>query len=123
MSQTHNKINSKQVRSPVYLITDYWILITPLILSGCMGVYEGGFECPPGRGLGCTSISEVNKVVDQYGSVTEISEPESKLNELGKPNSTSSIWFNPRFDQCEDSRASCPLKLIKPEVWNGKNSI
>ena len=34
-------------------------------LSGCMGVYEGGFECPPGKGVGCKSISEVNTMVDQ----------------------------------------------------------
>ena len=30
-----------------------------------MGVYEGGFECPPGRGVGCKSISDVNQMVDQ----------------------------------------------------------
>ncbi len=35
-----------------------------LSLSGCMGVYEGGFECPPGKGVGCKSISDVNKMVN-----------------------------------------------------------
>jgi hypothetical protein len=34
-------------------------------LTGCMGVYEGGFECLPGVGVGCKSISEVNQMVNQ----------------------------------------------------------
>lgn len=40
-------------------------LLLPLI-SGCsiMGVYEGGFDCPPGKGVGCKSISEVNEMVN-----------------------------------------------------------
>lgn len=33
-------------------------------LSGCMGIYEGGFECPPGKGVGCKSISEVNQMIN-----------------------------------------------------------
>lgn len=121
MSQIHNKNSIKQGRSPVHLITDYWILIPPLILSGCMGVYEGGFECPPGKGLGCTSISEVNKAVDQCYreqscGVAEMSDPT-------RPNKTSQIWFNPRFGQLSDSESSCPSKPIQPEVWNAKNSV
>lgn len=39
--------------------------LLPFCLTGCMGVYEGGFECPPGEGVGCKSISEVNQMVDQ----------------------------------------------------------
>lgn len=35
-----------------------------LSLSGCMGIYEGGFECPPGKGVGCKSISEVNSMIN-----------------------------------------------------------
>ena len=35
-----------------------------LLLSGCMGIYEGGFECPPGKGVGCKSISEVNHMIN-----------------------------------------------------------
>jgi len=29
-----------------------------VITSGC-SIYRGGFECPPGRGIGCASTSEV----------------------------------------------------------------
>ncbi|EKE08830.1 MAG: hypothetical protein ACD_16C00248G0012 [uncultured bacterium] len=46
-------------------LSEHWILGTVFCLTGCMGVYEGGFECPPGKGMGCTSISEVNKTVDR----------------------------------------------------------
>lgn len=36
-----------------------------VLLSGCMGVYEEGFDCLPGVGVGCKSISEVNTMVNQ----------------------------------------------------------
>ena len=36
-----------------------------LSLTGCMGVYEGGFDCPPGKGVGCKSISEVHRMVEE----------------------------------------------------------
>lgn len=29
-----------------------------VITFGC-GIYRSGFECPPGRGIGCVSTSEV----------------------------------------------------------------
>lgn len=41
------------------------ILSLTLSLSGCMGIYEGGFECPPGVGTKCKSISEVNDLVNK----------------------------------------------------------
>ena len=42
-----------------------WISLALFIgLSGCMGIYEGGFECPPGKGVGCKSISEVNQMIN-----------------------------------------------------------
>ena len=40
------------------------MLTSVLSLTGCMGIYEGGFECPPGEGVGCKSISEVNDMVN-----------------------------------------------------------
>ena len=36
-----------------------------LALTGCMGIYEGGFECPPGEGTKCKSISDVNGMVNR----------------------------------------------------------
>ncbi len=52
---------SKHARRRAY--TQALIGVT-LSLSGCMGVYEGGFECPAGRGVGCKSISDVNQMVN-----------------------------------------------------------
>ena len=123
-------MQDKQTKKSRYFsrLSEYWILSTSLCLSGCMGVYEGGFECPPGKGLGCTSISEVNKVVDQcyrsqWCSVADISEAECNLRELAKPDTIPQIWFNPRFNQFNDYESSCPPKLVKPETRDAKNSI
>lgn len=41
------------------------IAILPFCLTGCMGIYESGFECPAGVGVGCKSISDVNMLVNQ----------------------------------------------------------
>jgi hypothetical protein len=67
MTKPLRKIHKSLSSSLAYLITDYRLLMTTLALalSGCMGVYEGGFECPPGEGVGCKSISEVNEMVTQ----------------------------------------------------------
>ncbi|OJW46250.1 MAG: hypothetical protein BGO67_08515 [Alphaproteobacteria bacterium 41-28] len=67
MYQVLRKVKQKPYISTHYLITDYRLLIATLALalSGCMGVYEGGFECLPGEGVKCKSISEVNEMVDQ----------------------------------------------------------
>ena len=61
--------------------------ILPFCLVGCMGVYDGGFECPPGEGVGCKSISEVNQMVNQC-SVPNLQCSEDKLE----------IWYAPSFD-------------------------
>ena len=33
-----------------------------LLLSGC-GIYQSEFECKPGKGVGCTSATEVIKMI------------------------------------------------------------
>lgn len=135
MSQIHNKIKIKQGRSPVHLITDYWILMTPLILSGCMGVYEGGFECPPGEGLGCTSISDVNEKVNQgLGSRNQNSnQEEGDLNEsentasscksgsCSKPSPSSEIWYSPWFINSQDLVS--PTQSSDTKVFHVRDSI
>ena len=80
-------------------------LIGPLLLSGCMGIYEGGFECPPGKGLGCTSTSDVNEKVNQeYGTQKALPSDETKDEECvpckGKPCAPTppqdeEVWFAP----------------------------
>ena len=41
------------------------IILTTLsfILEGC-GVYKGSFDCKPGKGVGCESVSKVNDLVN-----------------------------------------------------------
>lgn len=65
-----NKKMKNKFGSSVHLMTDHRLLITAMLLpaallSGCMGIYEGGFECPAGTGVGCKSISDVNTMVNQ----------------------------------------------------------
>ncbi|MCB1073362.1 MAG: hypothetical protein KDK96_09725 [Chlamydiia bacterium] len=40
------------LRRPIIFLT------LSVLMSGC-GIYRSGFECPPGRGIGCASTSEV----------------------------------------------------------------
>ena len=108
MSQISRKIHRNSVASALHLITDYRLLTTTLALalSGCMGVYEGGFECPPGEGVGCKSISEVNHMVDQgLGSHNQSSTNTQKTEDnesvckkgSGSCAVTSEIWYAPGF--------------------------
>ena len=71
-----------------------------------MGVYEGGFECPPGKGVGCKSISEVNHMID-----------------LNKPDLTPQIWFNPNVDDTECSNCSPKQKSKELGIFDAKRSI
>ncbi len=67
MLQILRKTIKHPVLSVISLITDYRLLLTALApaLTSCMGIYEGGFECPPGIGVKCKSISEVNTMVNK----------------------------------------------------------
>lgn len=116
MFQIPRKIHRNSVASALHLITDYRLLMTTLALalSGCMGVYEGGFECPPGEGVGCKSISEVNHMVDQgLGSHNQSStsaqetedaqkiednEPVCKKEFSGSCSTSPEIWYAPAFE-------------------------
>lgn len=35
------------------------------LLTGCAGIYGESFDCPPGEGVACKSISEVNRMIDR----------------------------------------------------------
>lgn len=70
-------------------------------LSGCMGIYEGGFECPAGVGVGCKSISDVNTMVNQGDIPKALAE---------QPITTKAeIWYAP----C--SSAQCAVSSIQKE--------
>lgn len=40
------------------------LLLTLPILNGCM-TYSESFDCPPGKGVGCKSLSQVNEMVEE----------------------------------------------------------
>lgn len=89
----------KSIKKSIYT---KFLLGLSLSLSGCMGVYEGGFECPPGEGVGCKSISEVNYMVDQgLGSNNPSSETDSQKTEDNEP-------------ICKKGSGSC---AVTPEIW------
>ena len=88
----------------------FMVLGITLLLSGCMGIYEGGFECPPGKGVGCKSISEVNTMVNQEEiPLSENGEQESDMEQTEEEEnvecscgsnsnsltSDSRIWYSP----------------------------
>ena len=91
--------------------------LLPLLLSGCMGIYEGGFECPPGEGTKCKSISEVNELVNaghipvvqaaveaHHGSCVvgeELSEAPCGSAMRG---SNQQIWWSPLFIKGEEKQ-------------------
>lgn len=86
-----------------YLNSIILSIVLPLCLSGCMGIYEGGFECPPGKGVGCKSISDVNQMVNQ-GDL-----PERSLDALPKY----------RCKQCgtPQDQGINPKNHEKPKIW------
>ncbi len=82
----------------------------PLSLSGCMGIYEGGFECPAGIGVGCKSISDVNKMVN-IGEIPK-APPEQPTPEKLE------IWYAPSTRSMEPTG---PKTIGCPSVIEAKN--
>ena len=83
-------------------------------LFGCMGVYEGGFECPPGEGVGCKSISEVNEMVNQglgYKS-SETKEQKSESKRLDEP----------KNKVCGKDQ-TCPINPDLPDIWDAPRGV
>jgi hypothetical protein len=78
------------------------ILFIPLILSGCMGIYEGGFECPPGSGIKCKSISEVNELINKGAF------PSSEIETVPSPCPHSS---------CQVNEEEFLRVIKKPVIW------
>ncbi|WP_010304190.1 hypothetical protein [Candidatus Odyssella thessalonicensis] len=48
----------------------YQSLILCLVLTGCSS-YSSNFDCPYGEGVGCASVSKVNKMLDHNLIETE----------------------------------------------------
>lgn len=92
--------NNGNESNPLGLV---FLLCLPLCLTGCMGIYEGGFECPAGVGVGCKSISDVNTMVNQGDIPKAPAEQPITLK--------SEIWYAPSMyraqNACSESTA-CP---------------
>lgn len=107
MTQNQNKTVGPQWarRISVILLHCY----TVFCLSGCMGIYEGGFECPPGKGVGCKSITEVNDMVNQ--GVLPLPTTSSQSSEA-----VESDEIKDGFCKNNPSK-SCPLALDASDIW------
>src|SRR5438445_5750924 len=106
MIKSIKNLQNKIGISASHLITDYRLLITAaaaLPLAGCMGVYEGGFECPAGTGVGCKSISDVNEMVNE--------------GTLPKTLAQTHHEFTDEPSKCPTCGYSFPSIHGKPEIW------
>lgn len=122
MKKSQKKLILKPVKKSIYAIS---LMGFSISLSGCMGVYEGGFECLPGEGVGCKSISEVNHMVDQgLGSYNQSSTNAQKIEDdksvckrgSGSCAINSEIWYAPAFavthsEKCQTQNLDDALSL------------
>ena len=99
--------------------------ILPFYLTGCMGIYEGGFECPAGTGVGCKSISEVNDMINE-GELPKGAQQSHfefrgnhkcrSCNQKGASDSEHpEIWINPLYLQ------DMPLEIHETNTENGED--
>ncbi len=129
---SHNLAKS---RSKIYLSkgdkrngTSYiFLLCLSLSLTGCMGIYEGGFECPPGSGVGCKSISDVNTMINRNqlpGTKNQETEENTVSYDPTAHNShhlipeSTEIWYAPSMRRQQQPTA-CPSTIdasYRPET-------
>ena len=99
----HNYRKNRENPLNLKKLLQYCLTATlPFCLQGCMGVYEGGFECSPGHGVGCKSISEVNQMVNEGELPKKQNDPQTPCKECGSsPDSQKrssekpQIWYSP----------------------------
>ncbi len=73
------------------------IIITSLLALGACAVHSTKFECEPGKGVGCKSVSKVNKMVDKKQIPEVKEEKEEKFDEdIFLPGTQKRIWIAPR---------------------------
>lgn len=91
----------------------YALLFCTLILAGCTA-YNETFDCEPGRGVGCKSLSQVNDMVNE--GKLPLSIEEKPLDPI-KPKISQKhlhIWIAQHIDEegilHENSFISVPLK-------------
>ena len=89
-------------------------LILPLMLSACGTGYNESFDCAPGLGVGCKSISMVDRLVDLEKLPSQIEEsqkkPSIKTLEIQDqiPHKTVRIWIPDSMDQSG--------RIVEPQI-------
>lgn len=105
-ARLHPMIKNNSQRK-IHLKRHLPLTVLSLSLTGCMGIYEGGFECPAGTGVGCKSISEVNTMVNR-NQLPGIRNQEIETGDrvltcsacgcsTGPPQERPDIWINPLY--------------------------
>lgn len=57
------------LKNPLSYILYILLLALPIFFSGC-GLYNSNFQCPPGKGVGCASASEVFNMIEEQAPAT-----------------------------------------------------
>lgn len=70
----------------------FLVSFASLTLSGCSSNYSNKFDCPYGEGLGCASVSKVNKMLDAQMVDTQDYLPSTVK---GNPQQQIPIYFGP----------------------------
>lgn len=94
----------------------FTVSVSLLTLSSCSSVYNDSFDCPPGKGVSCQSISTVNRLVNQ-GEVGS--------QEQGRPEEKSSVADKSPLPLFQEQKGSSPASarrvVRRPEktvrVW------
>ena len=88
-----------------HALTQGAVLLSGLLLVGCSTTYQEGFDCPSVPGVGCHSISEVDRMVDEgkLGAEEELDtrdQPKTQLpsKRSNKPERWTRVWIAPYKD-------------------------
>jgi hypothetical protein len=57
------------------------LCLVALLSLSCCSAYNNKFDCPYGDGLGCTSVSKVNRMIDQ-NQIPLDDEPKAKARKV-----------------------------------------
>lgn len=91
------------------------MFFTKLIALGACTPYTESFDCPPGRGVGCQSLSTVNQMVEEGKLPYEKLPLEDDLADKEKEPSQVPIMIEAKTSLMPDNIKSHPTSHIK--VW------
>lgn len=119
------------------------IFVLPFFMTACAGIYGESFDCPPGEGVACKSISEVNRMIDKgeigqkkgehstpesvdrlahsslplLPSASSFSEPASHAI-IRRPEQVMRVWVAPHLEDSGSYVGETYLyTVVEPGVW------